>query len=213
MGSFNRDRNSRPGPARYASASVAGGGGGHFKRPSFGGGNRGFDRSNGPVTMFSAVCDNCGKDCQVPFRPTSGKPIFCSSCFESKREGGEARRPEGRFERSEERQMYDAVCDECGNSCKVPFQPSGGKPIYCSNCFGEKKGAGGDVRGNGPSHSSQPNYKQDFEMLSSKLERILQLLETQSQPKKQKEAAVALEVKAEKEVVKKVAKKKTPKKN
>ena len=34
--------------------------------------------------MHKAVCDNCGKDCEVPFRPTSGKPIFCSSCFENK---------------------------------------------------------------------------------------------------------------------------------
>ncbi len=177
MGNFNRDRGNRPS------------GGGNFKRPGFGGPSRNFDR---PVTMFAAVCDNCGKDCQVPFRPTSGKPIFCSSCFESKREGS-----------SEDRQMYDAVCDECGNSCKVPFQPSGGKPIYCSNCFGEKKGAG-DSRGNGPSHNPQPNYKQEFEMLSSKLERILQLLEAQIKP-------VALEVK--KEVVKKVAKKKPAKKS
>jgi len=31
------------------------------------------------------------------------------------------------------------VCDECGKDCKVPFKPSGDKPIYCSDCF-EKKG-------------------------------------------------------------------------
>ncbi|MBI2337618.1 hypothetical protein HYU95_00385 [Candidatus Daviesbacteria bacterium] len=40
--------------------------------------------SRGPVQMHRAVCDNCKKDCEVPFRPTSGKPIFCSSCFESR---------------------------------------------------------------------------------------------------------------------------------
>lgn len=202
MGNFNRDRGSRPG------------GGPNFKRGGFSGANRSFDRPSGPVTMFSAVCDNCGKECQVPFRPTSGKPIFCSSCFESKREGNDVRRPEGRFERSEDRQMFDAVCDQCGNSCKVPFQPSGGKPIYCSNCFGEKKGAG-DSRGNGPTRSSQPNYKQDFESLNDKLERILQLLEAQTQPKKQKEVVTAEPVALEipKEVVKKPAKKKLAKKS
>ena len=32
--------------------------------------------------MFSAVCDNCGKDCEVPFRPSTEKPIYCSKCFE-----------------------------------------------------------------------------------------------------------------------------------
>lgn len=34
--------------------------------------------------MHSAVCDECGKECQVPFKPTSGKPIYCSECFEKK---------------------------------------------------------------------------------------------------------------------------------
>jgi len=32
--------------------------------------------------MTDVVCDKCGKDCQVPFKPTSSKPIFCSECFE-----------------------------------------------------------------------------------------------------------------------------------
>lgn len=54
-----------------------GGGGG---RRSFGGG-RDRNRDSGDREMFSAVCDNCGKDCQVPFRPTSGKPVLCSDCF------------------------------------------------------------------------------------------------------------------------------------
>jgi len=35
--------------------------------------------------------------------------------------------------------MHDAVCDECGKDCQVPFKPSGEKPVYCSDCF-EKKG-------------------------------------------------------------------------
>ncbi|MFH1436814.1 MAG: CxxC-x17-CxxC domain-containing protein [Pseudomonadota bacterium] len=35
--------------------------------------------------------------------------------------------------------LHDAVCDECGNDCQVPFKPLGEKPIYCSDCF-EKKG-------------------------------------------------------------------------
>jgi CxxC-x17-CxxC domain-containing protein len=49
-------------------------------------GNR-FDRrdssrsSFGDKPMFKAVCDKCGKDCEVPFRPTGDKPVFCSDCF------------------------------------------------------------------------------------------------------------------------------------
>ncbi len=35
--------------------------------------------------MFPAVCDECGKQTQVPFQPTSGKPVYCSECFERRR--------------------------------------------------------------------------------------------------------------------------------
>jgi len=37
--------------------------------------------------MFSATCSNCGREAQVPFRPTSGKPVYCSDCFKSQRGG------------------------------------------------------------------------------------------------------------------------------
>ena len=40
------------------------------------------DRGSRRTEMFPAVCDNCGKDCEVPFRPSSDKPIYCSRCFE-----------------------------------------------------------------------------------------------------------------------------------
>ena len=39
----------------------------------------------GPREMFTATCSSCGKDAQVPFRPTSGKPVYCSDCFRSQR--------------------------------------------------------------------------------------------------------------------------------
>ena len=35
--------------------------------------------------MFEATCSNCGREAQVPFRPTSGKPVYCSDCFRSMR--------------------------------------------------------------------------------------------------------------------------------
>jgi CxxC-x17-CxxC domain-containing protein len=41
------------------------------------------DRNQGrsPLKMYSAVCDKCGKKCEVPFNPTAGKPVFCKECF------------------------------------------------------------------------------------------------------------------------------------
>jgi CxxC-x17-CxxC domain-containing protein len=28
-----------------------------------------------------AVCAECGKDCEVPFEPREGKPVYCSDCY------------------------------------------------------------------------------------------------------------------------------------
>ena len=35
----------------------------------------------------------------------------------------------------QDRQMYSATCSTCGQEARVPFQPRGDKPVYCSNCF------------------------------------------------------------------------------
>lgn len=39
-----------------------------------------------------------------------------------------------------QREMFDAVCDECHNACKVPFKPAEGRPIFCRDCFQKRKG-------------------------------------------------------------------------
>jgi len=31
--------------------------------------------------MYTAVCASCGKDCEVPFEPRDGRPVYCSDCF------------------------------------------------------------------------------------------------------------------------------------
>jgi CxxC-x17-CxxC domain-containing protein len=36
---------------------------------------------DGPLEKFKAVCSECGKDCELPFKPTNNKPVFCSDCF------------------------------------------------------------------------------------------------------------------------------------
>gem|GEM_PF-764810 len=62
-----------------------------FQRPSFNkkpfGDNRGFDR--GAKQMHSAECATCGDVCEVPFRPTGTRPIYCNNCFGK----GDAPRP------------------------------------------------------------------------------------------------------------------------
>ena len=31
--------------------------------------------------MHKATCAECGKSCEVPFRPSGDKPVYCSNCF------------------------------------------------------------------------------------------------------------------------------------
>ena len=52
-----------------------------------GGSSYGGSRDRGTREMFTATCSNCGREAQVPFRPTSGKPVYCSDCFRSMRGG------------------------------------------------------------------------------------------------------------------------------
>ena len=35
--------------------------------------------------MYKAVCSDCGKECEVPFKPTEGRPVFCRDCFMKRR--------------------------------------------------------------------------------------------------------------------------------
>lgn len=61
---------------------------------SFGGNSRGgFGRGREDRQMFSAICDKCGAECELPFRPTGEKPVYCSNCFEKTigRDGGNER--------------------------------------------------------------------------------------------------------------------------
>jgi len=75
MGRFDRD--SRPS-------------GGSRDNRGFGGGSRGgFGRDAGrPTQSFPAVCAKCGKDCTIPFRPSAGRPVYCSNCFERPTDSG-----------------------------------------------------------------------------------------------------------------------------
>jgi len=49
-----------------------------------GGGFRGGPRGP-PREMHDAVCSDCGKQTQVPFRPTEGRPVYCRDCYQNHR--------------------------------------------------------------------------------------------------------------------------------
>ena len=73
------------GGASYSGGSSYGGGSSSYGSGGGGGGYGGGSRDRGPREMFSATCSSCGKEAQVPFRPTSGKPVYCADCFATQR--------------------------------------------------------------------------------------------------------------------------------
>jgi CxxC-x17-CxxC domain-containing protein len=64
------------------SARRAGGGGGGYG----GGGGGGYSR--GPREMHPATCAQCGKETEVPFRPSGDRPVYCSDCFSKRPASG-----------------------------------------------------------------------------------------------------------------------------
>ncbi|MFH1744590.1 MAG: CxxC-x17-CxxC domain-containing protein [bacterium] len=186
---------------------------GNFKRrDSFGGKKRFGDdrgeRSERP-SMHQAICADCGDKCEVPFRPSGDKPVFCSNCFGKKESSGGGRferRPSGR-QSFGDKKMFQTVCDKCHKECEVPFRPSGDKPVFCSDCFGKKESSSGDKVVGSDQHKKQ------FEMLNGKLDDILKILSHKVSIKKEKHVVKAVKKKsiAHKKAVKKVVVKKKKK--
>ncbi|MEK7620172.1 MAG: CxxC-x17-CxxC domain-containing protein [Patescibacteria group bacterium] len=52
---------------------------------------------------------------------------------------------------------FPARCNECGNSCTVPFKPNGSKPVLCRDCF-----RGSDNGGESRSFDHKPSFGGGF---------------------------------------------------
>ncbi|MBI5414947.1 hypothetical protein HZA38_05555 [Candidatus Peregrinibacteria bacterium] len=183
-----------------------GGFGGHSRGNDFGRSRGGFGAGDRRPEMHSATCSECGNDCEVPFRPTGERPVYCSDCFKSMnsssggrdfgrkefggRDRGDRADRGGDRGRSDfgEKRMYKVVCAECGDDCEVPFRPTGEKPVYCSKCFGKDDGGFKPKKSGG-------DYAQEFERLNSKLDKIIKALEAAGL---KKEAAIVKPILEEK---------------
>ncbi len=93
------------------------------------------------------VCSDCGKeftfsaDEQELFesRGYTNEPKRCSECRDARKasrygSGGNSG-GNSRYGYSAPRQMFPAVCAECGKETEVPFEPREGRPVYCSDCY------------------------------------------------------------------------------
>jgi len=85
-------------------------------------------------------CSDCGntftftaKDQEFfQSRGYTNEPKRCPECRQARKlerqgSGGYGYRPQ--------RQMFPAVCAECGKDTEVPFEPRKDRPVYCSDCY------------------------------------------------------------------------------
>ena len=91
-------------------------------------------------------CNDCGRpftfsaDEQEFFanKGFTNEPKRCPECRAAKKQ----ERGGGRGGYGGSRQMYPAVCAQCGTDTQVPFEPRGDRPVYCSQCY-SAMGSGG----------------------------------------------------------------------
>jgi len=104
------------------------------------------------------------RDCGQAFTFTGGEQDFyaargysepsrCAGCREQRKAERESGGSGGYSSSRAPREMFSATCSSCGKEARVPFQPSGDKPVYCSECFQQR---GGNSRSSG--YSSRAQY-------------------------------------------------------
>ncbi|MDO8670916.1 MAG: zinc-ribbon domain containing protein [Dehalococcoidia bacterium] len=78
----------------------------------------------------------------------TNEPSRCPSCRAARKgtAGG------GGYSSTRPREMFPAVCAQCGKDTQVPFQPRNDRPVYCSDCFSaQRPSSGGGGSGGGRS--------------------------------------------------------------
>jgi CxxC-x17-CxxC domain-containing protein len=46
--------------------------------------NQGRSFNSEPRQMHKTKCSDCGQECEVPFKPAEGKPVYCRECFQKR---------------------------------------------------------------------------------------------------------------------------------
>ena len=91
-------------------------------------------------TDKTIVCKDCGREFVFS---ASEQEFFAEKGFTNEpqrcRDCRNARKAQ-RGEQAPTRQMFDAVCADCGKECKVRFEPHDDRPVYCSECFQARRG-------------------------------------------------------------------------
>jgi len=88
-------------------------------------------------------CQDCGvsftfsADEQALFadRGFTNEPKRCTECRAARKQ--QRYRDGDGYQR--QREMYPAVCADCGKDTQVPFEPRQDRPVYCSECYTKVK--------------------------------------------------------------------------
>jgi len=96
-------------------------------------------------TDKSLQCADCGVTFtftaeEQEFHQSKGftnEPRRCQSCRQARKS---QRNSFGSGGSRYDRQMFPAVCAECGIETQVPFEPREDRPVYCSSCYNKNKG-------------------------------------------------------------------------
>ena len=107
------------------------------------------------------ACRDCGQDFAFTTgeqeffasRGFTNEPTRCPACRAARKasrgsdsySGGGYSGGGGGYGR--EREMFSVTCSSCGNEARVPFQPRGDKPVYCSDCFSQQRSSGSGYGG------------------------------------------------------------------
>ena len=97
----------------------------------------------------SLQCSDCGSAFtfsaeEQDFFQTKGytnEPKRCPECRQARKteRSGSSNYSSGSSNYGSRRQMFPAVCAECGKDTQVPFEPRGDRPVYCSDCYRKVK--------------------------------------------------------------------------
>ncbi|HWR18534.1 MAG TPA: zinc-ribbon domain containing protein [Clostridia bacterium] len=87
----------------------------------------------------SITCRDCGAEflfteSEQAFYQEKGfqnEPQRCPGCRAARKNN----QRDGGRDSGYPRQMYPAICAQCGRETEVPFRPSSDKPVYCRDCF------------------------------------------------------------------------------
>jgi len=90
------------------------------------------------------VCSDCSKEFTFNVeeqeffqsRGYTNEPKRCPECRQARKQ---TRYGDSGYGDRPLRQMFPAVCAECGKETEVPFEPREDRPVYCRDCFRKVK--------------------------------------------------------------------------